>query len=156
MQLRFNAVIRKRVQVAQMPPQRTIVKIGLAVMHDNRLLLVRKKGGQSYILPGGKPEEGEDDCQALHREIDEELGCSIDPQSIIFLGAFSDVAADLRNTVVVVRLYGAKLVGAPAPKSEIESLTWFAPESEQVTLAPSIQNHILPFLQSTGRLSTIN
>jgi 8-oxo-dGTP diphosphatase len=140
-------------KVAHMPSQRTIVKIGLAVMHDNRLLLVRKKGGQSYILPGGKPEEGEDDRQALFREIDEELGCAIDPHTLVFLGAFSDVAADLRDTTVVVRLYGAKLVGAPSPKSEIESLTWFAPEEEQVTLAPSIQNRILPFLQSAGHLT---
>jgi 8-oxo-dGTP diphosphatase len=43
-----------------MSQQREIVKIGLAVTTDNRLLLVRKKGGESYILPGGKPEMGED------------------------------------------------------------------------------------------------
>ncbi|WP_372482676.1 NUDIX hydrolase [Bradyrhizobium ivorense] len=123
-------------------------------MHDNRLLLVRKRGGQSYILPGGKPEVGEDDRQALIREIDEELGCTIDPESLVFLGSFSDVAADAENAIVVVKLYGADLIGAPAAKSEIECLTWFTPQGgEQVSLAPSIQNHILPFLQSTGRLA---
>ena len=140
-----------------MPQQRTIVKIGLAVMHDNSLLLVRKRGGQSYILPGGKLEAGENDRQALVREIGEELGCTIDPESLVFLGAFSDVAADLRDTVVVVRLYGANLVGAPSPKSEIECLTWFTPElNGQVTLAPSIQNQILPFLRSTGKLAFVD
>jgi 8-oxo-dGTP diphosphatase len=129
-----------------MLPQRTIVKIGLAVLHDNRLLLVRKKGGQSYILPGGKAEVGEDDRQALVREIHEELGCTIDPGSLIFLGAFSDLAADLKDTVVIVRLYGANLVGAPAPTSEIECLTWFEPDRNgAVSLAPSIRNQILPF-----------
>jgi 8-oxo-dGTP diphosphatase len=137
-----------------MTAQQTIVKVGLAVMHENRLLLVRKRGGKSYILPGGKLEAGENDLEALVREIDEELGCALDRETLVFLGAFSDVAADLTNTLVVVRLYGAQLVGAPKPKSEIECLTWFAPDlSEPVTLAPSIQNQILPFLQSTGRLA---
>lgn len=137
-----------------MTPQRTIVKVGLAVMHDNRLLLVRKRGGKTYILPGGKPEAGENDLEALVREIDEELGCTIDSNSVTFLGTFSDAAAELPETVVVVRLYAANLVGAPAPKSEIEAVTWFGPElNVGVTLAPSIQNQILPFLRSTGKLA---
>ncbi|SDO20845.1 NUDIX domain-containing protein [Afipia sp. GAS231] len=136
-----------------MTTQREIVKVGLAVLHKNRLLLVRKRGGKSYILPGGKPEAGENDVEALYREIDEELGCSMNGESLVFLGAFSDTAADLIDTIVVVRLYCAQLVGAPNPKSEIECITWFSPEQDcDVTLAPSIQNHILPFLRSTGRL----
>jgi 8-oxo-dGTP diphosphatase len=130
-----------------------IVKIGLAITNANRLLLVRKRGGVSYILPGGKPELGEDDFQALSREVDEELGCKLDPESLVFLGAFSDFAADMSNTLVTVRLYGGCLVGSPAPKSEIECLAWYQPDDEDsVTLAPSIQNQIIPFLRSTGRL----
>lgn len=136
-----------------MPHQREIVKVGLAVTADNRLLLVRKKGGESYILPGGKPEFGEDDRQALLREIEEELGCGVDMSSIAFLGSFSDVAADLHNTIVTVRLYSAKLTGMPAPQSEIEQLRWFKPDSESdLTLAPSLQNQIVPFLCSHGCL----
>jgi 8-oxo-dGTP diphosphatase len=87
-----------------MPRTKHIVKIGLAITEANRLLLVRKRGGVSYILPGGKPEAGEDDYQALAREVDEELGCKLDIASLVFLGAFSDVAADMKNTVVTVRL----------------------------------------------------
>jgi 8-oxo-dGTP diphosphatase len=73
-------------------------------MHENRLLLVRKRGGKSYILPGGKLEAGENDLDALVREIDEELGCTLDRETIVFLGAFSDIAADLTDTTVLVRL----------------------------------------------------
>src|SRR6266511_588816 len=101
---------------------RKIVKIGLAVTEENRLLVVRKKGGRSYILPGGKPEQGEDDQQALLREIDEELGCTLDASSFVLLGEFSDVDADMQNTIVTVRLYEARLVGSPVPQSEIECL----------------------------------
>ena len=155
--LRFNALIRGNAMGSQMSSQRTIVKIGLAVMHDSRLLLVRKKGGRSFILPGGKPEAGEDDRQALVREINEELGCAIDPETLVFFGSFSDTAADLQDTTVTVKLYGAKLVGTPAPRSEIECVTWFAPDLDEcVTLAPSIQNQILPFLRSSGKLAHAN
>jgi 8-oxo-dGTP diphosphatase len=136
-----------------MSKQREIVKIGLAVTDDNRLLLVRKKGGESYILPGGKPESGEDDLQALIREIEEELGCGIDLETFSYLGSFSDTAADLLNTRVTVRLYAARLIGSPSPQSEIEKLAWFRPDAESgLSLAPSLQNHIVPFLCSNGRL----
>ena len=57
---------------------RDITKIGLAIVDANHLLLVRKRNSSFYILPGGKPEPGEDDIAALCREIDEELGCRID------------------------------------------------------------------------------
>jgi 8-oxo-dGTP diphosphatase len=136
-----------------MSQQREIVKIGLAVTDDNRLLLVRKKGGESYILPGGKPELGEDDRQALIREIEEELGCGIDLESFSYLGSFSDRAADLDNTTVTVRLYAARLTGSPSPQSEIEKLEWFRPDGgSDLFLAPSLQNHIVPFLCSHGHL----
>jgi len=132
---------------------REIVKIGVAVTADKRLLLVRKRGGSSYILPGGKPEAGENDHQALAREVAEELGCALDIDSLDYLGSFSDIAADLIDTVVVVRLYAARLLGSPKPCAEIEELEWFHPEDAVgVTLAPSLQNSILPFLAARGHL----
>jgi 8-oxo-dGTP diphosphatase len=131
-----------------------ILKVGLAVTDMDRLLVVRKKGGSSYILPGGKPEAGEDDLQALTREIEEELGCQLNRATIVFLGSFSDSAADMVNATVTVRLYAAQLVGDPAPQAEIENLKWFCPNSESsVSLAPSLQNHIVPFLFAQGRLA---
>jgi 8-oxo-dGTP diphosphatase len=134
--------------------ERQILKIGLAVTDGDRLLVVRKRGGSLYILPGGKPEPGENDLEALSRELDEELGCRLDISSVEFLGAFSDSAADLHNTIVTVKLYSARLVGNPVPRSEIENLKWFSPtEDNAMTLAPSIQNHILPFLFAEGRLA---
>ncbi|QIG95939.1 NUDIX hydrolase [Bradyrhizobium sp. 6(2017)] len=132
---------------------REIVKIGVAVTAHKRLLLVKKRGGSSYILPGGKPEAGENDHQALAREVAEELGCALDIGSLDYLGSFSDVAADLIDTVVVVRLYAARLSGAPRPCSEIEEVQWFDPaDAVGVALAPSLQNSILPFLAAHGHL----
>src|ERR1700741_2537554 len=132
-----------------MPPRREILKIGLAVTDRDRLLVVRKRGAPSYILPGGKPEPGENDLEALTREVEEELGCRVDMSTIAFLGSFTDTAADMENTTVTVRLYHAQLDGNPSPQSEIEALKWFCPNAESVhSLAPSLQNHIVPFLQT--------
>ena len=137
-----------------MPNCREILKIGLAVTDAGRLLVVKKKGTSSYILPGGKPEEGESDLQALAREIEEELGCQLNPATIAFLGCFSDTAAEMANTRVTVRLYGAQLLGDPSPRSEIETLKWFCPVAENGnSLAPSLQNQIVPFLSAQGRLA---
>ena len=132
---------------------REVLKVGLAVTSENGLLLVRKKGGESYILPGGKPEAGENDRDTLVREIEEELGCQIEPESLQFLGSFSDVAADLEGTTVTVRLYSAVLIGRPRPLAEIDRLEWFRPDAQpELSLAPSLQNHIVPFLCSRGSL----
>jgi 8-oxo-dGTP pyrophosphatase MutT (NUDIX family) len=110
-----------------------------------------KKGTLSYILPGWKPEDGESDFQALEREIDEELGCKLKSETIVFLGCFSDVAADMADTTVTVRLYAAQLLGEPSARSEIEDLKWFCPSTESYgALAPSLKNQIIPHLFIQG------
>jgi 8-oxo-dGTP diphosphatase len=132
---------------------REIVKIGLAVVQDGCLLLVRKRGSDCLILPGGKPERGEDDLTALSREIDEELGCALNHQRIRYLGAFRDRAAGLADTDVVVKLYAGTLVGDPVPQAEIEQLIWFNPRTGTSTaLAPSLTNSIVPYLFRTRRI----
>jgi 8-oxo-dGTP diphosphatase len=127
---------------------REILKIGLAVTDGKRVLLVKKRGGHRFILPGGKPEAGEADLETLRREIHEELGCDIEPSSIQFLGSFSDVAADMVDVRVTVRLYRGELIGRPCAKSEIETLKWVGRSEDDGLLAPSLRNQILPFLFS--------
>jgi 8-oxo-dGTP diphosphatase len=128
-----------------------IIKIGLAVIRDDCLLLVRKRGSDCLILPGGKPEGGEDDLTALTREIDEELGCTLDHERIRYLGNFRDRAAGQPDTEVVVKLYAGPLVGNPIPRAEIEQLIWYNPRTGSGTgLAPSLTNSIVPYLFETG------
>jgi 8-oxo-dGTP diphosphatase len=134
-----------------MRAKRTVLKVGLAVIRNGKLLLVRKRGLEHLILPGGKPEAGESEIEVLHREIREELGCGVREQA--FEGCFSDVAAGNHGLLVTVMLYLGELVGDPVPKSEIRQLEWinlFSPVRTQV--APSLLNGILPHLRSlSGR-----
>ena len=124
-----------------------ITKIGLAVVDRGKILVVRKRGTNILILPGGKPEQGEEDLATLLREITEELSCSIDEKTITYLGTFSDQIADLANTTVTIRLYGGNLIGNPTPSSEIEHLVWLDLTTPNIDcLAPSLTNSIIPFI----------
>jgi 8-oxo-dGTP diphosphatase len=132
---------------------REILKIGLAVLKGGRLLLVRKRGTACYILPGGKPEQGEDDLTALGREIEEELGCRVDLTCVRFVGDFRDRAAGHTDVDVVVKLYAGPLIGEPTPQSEIEQLLWFSPRSrKKAELAQSLSNSIVPHLIQSGEI----
>lgn len=127
-----------------------IEKVGLAALDGERLLVVRKRGGSLFILPGGKPEREEGDLAALSRELDEELGCSVSSPSLS--GVFTDRAAGIADAVVVVRLYRGDLLGAPLPQAEIEELAWLdIRKPDSLPLAPSIVNGILPHLRKTMR-----
>jgi 8-oxo-dGTP diphosphatase len=128
---------------------REITKIGLAVMDGDRVLLVKKRGSDFLILPGGKPESNETDVQTLSREVDEELGCCLVSDQLRFLGTFSDEAAGMPGVKVTIRLYSGSVVGTPVPHAEIDSIVWWTPtEHHHSMLAPSLKNSILPFLNT--------
>ena len=61
-------------------PARPLVGVGAVVLHQGRVLLVRR-GGQptsgKWSLPGGLVELGETTAEAIHREIREECGIGI-------------------------------------------------------------------------------
>ena len=73
-----------------------IIRIAAALLIDpqGRTLLVRKRGTQAFMQPGGKIDEGETPVAALVRELHEELGLHIDPAQAIPLGQFSAPAAN--------------------------------------------------------------
>src|SRR5436309_14809203 len=124
---------------------REITKIGLAVMDGDRLLLVRKRGSDFLILPGGKPERNETDAQTLSRELEEELGCRLVSDQLKFLGTFSDEAAGMPGVKVTIKLYAGALIGTPIARAEIESIVWWPRTGHQEsTLAPILRNSILP------------
>lgn len=125
-----------------------VVKVGLALIRDRQLLLVRRHDDPWLILPGGKLIGDETDEQALDRECREELSCRIDRGSMRWLGEFTDELAEDHSRRVTVRLYSASLIGKPTPSSEIEELTWYSLDSISAAepLAPSLRHQIIPRL----------
>jgi 8-oxo-dGTP pyrophosphatase MutT (NUDIX family) len=100
--------------------------VALAHISGRKLLLVRSQGKNAFYLPGGKPEPGESDLDTLLREINEELGCAVDPSTIRYLTTTVAQAFGKPEGVhVAVKTFTGELVGAPRPTSEVEELRYF-------------------------------
>ena len=131
----------------------TLIKVVAALISDEagRVLLVRKRGTEAFMQPGGKRDPGEDDIAALSREIVEELGCHLVRDSIRPLGEFEAVAANEPGRRVHACLYGVDVAGDIAPSQEIDETVWVDPASPpNIALAPLTRDHVLP-LACMGR-----
>ena len=123
------------------------IEIVAALIRDGagRVLLVRKRGTTAFMQPGGKRDSGEDDITALAREIDEELGCRLVPDSIRPLGEFDAISANEPGFQVRAALYEVDVTGGIAPKAEIEAVAWIDPAAPaDIPLAPLTRDHVLP------------
>ncbi|GAC1404848.1 MAG: NUDIX domain-containing protein [Ktedonobacteraceae bacterium] len=92
---------------------------------NQRLLSTRTRGKNIFYTPGGKPEAGETDEMALIREIREELGVQLVPETIALYGRFEAQADGQPQGVMVNMLcYTAKYTGHMCACGEIEEVTW--------------------------------
>jgi 8-oxo-dGTP diphosphatase len=123
------------------------IEIVAAVIRDDagRVLLVRKRGTTAFMQPGGKRDANEDDIAALARELDEELGCDLVPESIRPLGEFDAISANEPGWRVRASLYEVAVTGEIAPQAEIEAMVWIDPAAPaEIPLAPLTRDHVLP------------
>jgi 8-oxo-dGTP diphosphatase len=125
-----------------------IIRVIGAVIRDDagRLLTVRKAGSTIFMLPGGKPEPGEDDIDALRRELLEELGVAL--RSAVRLGAFEAPAANEPGARVQSNAYVVQIEGAVAPAAEIAEIRWIDPAAPDAPLAQLLRDHVLPAIRS--------
>ncbi len=128
-----------------------IVEVVGAIICDasGRVLTVRKRGTQRFMLPGGKREPGEADLAALARELGEELGVSLIAANL--LGRFEAPAANEPGATVRSSAYIAEITGSITLKAEIEALLWMDPANPpDVPIAPLLISQILPALNPAG------
>ncbi|MGZ0782632.1 NUDIX hydrolase [Pseudomonas saponiphila] len=126
----------------------SIIRIAAALLigADGRTLLVRKRGTQAFMQPGGKIEAGELPVQALARELEEELGVCIDPSKARYLQQFSAPAANEPGHVVEAEVFLVHINGPVLPAAEIEEVRWIDPAGDgDLFLAPLTRDLILPF-----------
>ncbi|MFJ3526117.1 NUDIX domain-containing protein [Pseudomonas sp. NPDC090203] len=124
-----------------------VIRIAAALLigADGRTLLVRKRGTQAFMQPGGKIDAGESPAQALARELHEELGLVVAAEQAQFLGEFSAVAANEPGFEVNCQLYRLDVAQDLVPAAEIEEVVWIdAGSVDHLHLAPLTRDSILP------------
>ncbi len=122
-----------------------IVEVVGAVIRDptGRLLTVRKRRTQRFMLPGGKREPGEDDLTALRRELAEEIGVTVVAATL--LGRFEAPAANEPGATVKTSAYLVENTGENTAQDEIEELLWIDPAAPpDAPIAPLLVVEIFP------------
>lgn len=138
----------------QIPSTEIRIAAALITRRDGHTLLVRKRGTQAFMQPGGKIDAGESPRQALRRELLEELGLLVPETALQALGTFEAPAANEPGCTVKAELFrlSEPLEAAHGirPAAEIEELLWLAPgQTPERPLAPLTARFVLPLLASS-------
>jgi 8-oxo-dGTP diphosphatase len=129
-----------------MPALMDPIRIAAAIIDDGagNMLLVRKRGSEIYIQAGGKIEPGEAPVEALRRELDEEIGLTLDMEPA-YLGRFYAIAANEAGRMVEAELFHFTMAHQPRAAAEIAEARWVRlDEVDALDLAPMTRQHVLP------------
>ncbi|WP_134701724.1 (deoxy)nucleoside triphosphate pyrophosphohydrolase [Ammoniphilus sp. YIM 78166] len=104
--------------------KKTIHVVGAVIRnHEGEILCALRSPSMSmpnlWEFPGGKMEEGESPEQSLVREIQEELGCTIEVQDLI-----EDIHHDYPFAVVHLLTYRARLLSGTPTAKEHARIDW--------------------------------
>ncbi len=79
------------------------VRLGVVLIHDNKLLLVRQNNRPFWVFPGGTLElnEGLEECAV--REMKEEIDLNVAIEKTLYLADFllTDAAGEIKHTIDV-------------------------------------------------------
>lgn len=121
------------------------VAAGIVTDGDGRTLVVRKRGTSMFMQAGGKIEPGESALDALTRELLEEIGLVLDPDTTEYLGSFRAEEANEPDTVIRAEIFAVVAHGTLVASGEIEELRWLESlETAGVDLAPLTRDTVLP------------
>ncbi len=108
-------------------PRKQVLVVAALIERDGRILATQRRADQSLPLswefPGGKIEPGESPTQALQREIEEELGCSIAVGEVEDVVFFAYEEFDL-----IMPVYWAKVSAGEPWARQVAALTWLKRE----------------------------
>jgi mutator protein MutT len=124
------------------------IAAAMLVRADGRTLLVRKRHTKAFMQPGGKIDGGETARQALVRELREELGISVNIQSLVPLGQFSAPAANEAGVTIDAALFMVECDQTVQPAAEIEEAVWIELDAPRdFPIAPLTKTYVLPLHQ---------
>ena len=134
------------------PSDQIIEAVSWVYLENGRILASRSKGNSRYYIPGGKPLFGESKTDAVIRESKEEMGVTLQAESVELLGIF-EAQADGQPPGILVRLscYTANYSGVINPSSEIREVVWLTYQDRPM-VAPADQL-VFDFLHQQGSLT---
>src|SRR5450631_4680835 len=111
-------------------PARPQLAVSAAIFRDDKILLVRRARSPAkgfYSLPGGRVEFGESLHAALHREVDEETGLTIE---IGGLAGWREVlpAASGGGHYLIMSFAARWIAREPVLNDEHDDFRWLEPE----------------------------
>ena len=113
-------------------PDRPSVGVGAVVIHDGRVVLIRR-GKEPlrgrWVIPGGTVEAGETLHEALVREVREETGLAVRPTEVVLV--FDRILRDegeLRYHYVIIDYLCEYLSGTPRAATDAEDVALVRPE----------------------------
>lgn len=134
-----------------------LIVVSAVVLRDEagRILTVRKRGTDRFMLPGGKPEPGETPLETAVREVGEELQITINPDDLALIGVVRAAAANEAGFQVEGTTYRALspvVADDLAAAAEIEEIRWLDVTVEPLPddLAPMLVEQVLPMLLHMG------
>lgn len=125
---------------------KTIHKIAAMVILDNKFIMVRKFGKDTWTSLGGRIEEGETESECLLREIKEEVNCNA--KILRKLGDFEDKAA-FDDAIIRLSVYLAYLIGDPEIiDNELEEFAFIGKnwEEEGIKLTKIMTEQVIPYM----------
>lgn len=123
-----------------------IDKLAGIFIKERCFLVARSYGKTHFYLPGGKREPGESDKEALIREIQEELGFSLHPDSLNYDGVFRAQADGKQHGVdVQLTCYRVETKQEPVASAEIEEIIWI--NSQNRCLCSTAAQQVLDWLK---------
>lgn len=134
---------------SEAPRATTVLRLAAAIVTDpaGRALLVRKRGTERFMQPGGKVEPGESAVETLTRELREELGLELDPEKAEYLGIFRAEAANEPDTLVSAAVFALVTEQEVAAQAEIDEIRWIDSADVDLPLAPLSSEQLLPLWQ---------
>lgn len=124
-----------------------MITVSAVVLFDDqkRVLTVRKKGTAKWMLPGGKPEPGEDPITTAKRELVEELGVILEDTQLKALGCFHSTAAN-EGVPLVAHVFISEQRTEPKIGAELAEMRWVDPTKPDPEQAPLNTDLVFPLL----------